>query len=233
MNRLLIRVGIAVVFLVAAKSRAQFFDDFNGDALAPHWEPLWTSPTSWNYQVANGLLTVNSLNAPSSGGSPTNYQRLDAFPPPVFGDFTATVVMGMESGGLGGQAMFMQLAGTQGGLIGWMIFSQGPTGTSVSISAGSGSTGHALDLDPGLHEFTMMRTGSQMTFLVDGISLATLPHPGADQGVRWVRLGFEVEYPGGLPMVPMSLDRVSVVPAPAQTLLTLIALGVCTRRRKS
>jgi hypothetical protein len=226
-------VAIAVVPNAAAEGRAQFFDDFDGDALAPHWEPLWTSPTSWNYQVANGLLTVNSLNAPSSGGSPTNYQRLDAFPPPVYGDFTATIVMGMGSGGSGGQAMFMQLAGTEGGVLGWFIFSQGPTGTGVSMYAGSGSSGQVLDIDPGLHEFTMMRTGSQMSFLLDGIPLATLAHPGAAQGVRWVRLGFEVEYPGGLPMAPMMVDRVSVIPAPTQSLLTLIALGVCTRRRRN
>lgn len=120
MNRTLNVLAVAAVLIAAAESRAQFFDDFDGDALAPHWEPLWTSPASWDYQVANGLLTVNSLNAPSSGGSPTNYQSLDTFMSPVYGDFTVIAVMGLAAGA--DRQIGVRLSGTQSGSLGYFAY---------------------------------------------------------------------------------------------------------------
>lgn len=225
MNRILNVLAVAVVMIVAAESRAQFFDDFNGDALAPHWEPLWASPTSWNYQVANGLLTVNSLNAPSSGGSNWNYQYLDTFMTPVYGDFTAIAVMGLTAGSH--RSISMRLSGTQAGGLGEFIYNE--TGV-VGIGPG-GTTVLPMTLEPGLHEFRIVRAGAQISYFVDGLHIGTLANSNVDQGAYWLRLRFEVDYPAGLPMNPMMVDRVSVVPCPTGG-LGIVVLGVLGIRRR-
>ncbi|MBX3404637.1 MAG: hypothetical protein KF699_14600 [Phycisphaeraceae bacterium] len=226
MNRFLcVFAAAAVLFVVAAEGRAQFFDDFDGDALAPHWEPLWISPGSWDFEVAGGLLTIDSLNHPSGGGSNTNYQRLDTFIPPMFGDFTAVAIMGMTSGS--SRSIGMRIAGigldpSQGGILGEMTYRDG-FGFRIG---GGGVVGVAWNLDPGLHEFKMIRSGSNVSYHVDDFLLGTQSIGQLDLGVFWIRLQFDVDYPGGLPMNPMMVDRVSVVPAPALGAVAITALSM-------
>ncbi|MBX3402232.1 MAG: hypothetical protein KF699_02355 [Phycisphaeraceae bacterium] len=227
MNRSLSMVAIAVVLFGAAESRAQFFDDFDGDELAPHWQTWWPDPEAWDYQVSGGLLTVNSLNLPSSFGSPTNYQYLDTFISPVFGDFTAIAVMGLTAGSH--RSISMRLSGSQGGGLGEFNYLE-----SGAVVIGPGpTTVLPMALDPGLHEFKMVRTGAQISYFIDNALLGTLANGNVDQGAYWLRLRFEVDHPAGLPMAPIIVDRVSVVPAPAHALLVLSALVGCARRRRN
>jgi hypothetical protein len=226
MSRLPSVLAVAAVLFAAAQSRAQFFDDFDGSALAPHWQPLWTSPTSWDYQVANGLLTVNSLNAPSSGGSNRNYQYLDTFISPVFGDFTASAVMGMTAGSH--RSISMRLSGTQAGILGEFIYHE--TGI-VGIGPG-GTTMLLMMLGPGLHEFKIVRTGAQVSYFMDSVHIGTLANSHVNQGAYWLRLGFEVDYPIGLPMNPMMVDRVWVVPVPGSGAVALTFLSLAILRTR-
>lgn len=87
-----------------------------------------------------------------------------------------------------------------------------------------------MTLEPGLHEFKMMRSGAQMTYFLDGNEIGTLATNGV-QGAYWLRLMFDVDYPAGLPMGPMMVDRVSVVPCPTGG-LAIAVLGVLGSRRR-
>lgn len=227
MNRILSLIAVAVVLIVAAEGRAQFFDDFDGDELAPHWQTLWSEPGAWDYQVSGGLLTVNSLNLPSSFGSPTNYQYLDTFISPVFGDFTAIAVMGLTAGSH--RSISMRLAGSQAGGLGEFVYHE----SGVVVIGPGPTTALPMTLDTGLHEFKMVRTGAQISYFIDNALLGTLANDNVDQGAYWIRLRFEVDHPAGIPMAPILVDRVSVVPAPAHALLVLSALFGCSRMRRN
>ncbi|MBX3402577.1 MAG: hypothetical protein KF699_04095 [Phycisphaeraceae bacterium] len=229
MNRLLGVLAAAAVLFVAAESRAQFFDDFDGDALAPHWQTVWPEPEAWDYEVSGGLLTVNSLNLPSSFGSPTNYQMLDTFIPPFFGDFTATAVMGLTAGSH--RSISVQVAGSQVGgpptILARMTF-----GDSGILAFGPGPvSSQPLELEPGLHEFRMIRTGSQMAYFVDELHLGSLP-TSATHGAYWFRLMFDVDHPQGLPMTPILVDHVSIVPTSATGAIALALFSMANSRRR-
>lgn len=229
MNRMLSVWAVVVAFAAAAESRAQFFDDFNGDSLAPHWQTLWPEPDAWDYEVSGGLLTVNSLNLPSSFGSPTNYQMLDTYIPPLFGEFTAIAVMGLSSGSH--RTLSVQIAGSQAGspptILAGMAYRDGGV-----LRYGPGNTNvHPLALEPGLHEFRMTRSGSQMAYFIDDVHIGTLS-TSATHGAYWLRLMFDVDHPAGLPMTPMLVDHVSIVPTPATGAIALLLFSMaCSRRR--
>ena len=230
MNRLLGMFAAAAVLFVAAESRAQFFDDFDGDSLAPHWQTLWPVPEAWDYEVSGGLLTVNSLNLPSSFGSPTNYQMLDTYIPPFFGDFAATAVMGLTAGSH--RTISIQVAGSQVGgpptILAGMAYRDGGV---IGFGPGNSSV-YPLVLQPGLHEVRMIRTGSEMDYFVDELHIGTLS-TSQTHGAYWVRLMFDVDHPQGIPMTPMLVDRVSIVPTSATGMISLAFLSMaCTRRRR-
>ncbi|MBX3405689.1 MAG: hypothetical protein KF869_02895 [Phycisphaeraceae bacterium] len=225
MDRLLSVLAAAAVLFVVAESRAQFFDDFDGDALAPHWQTLWPEPDAWDYEVSGGLLTVNSLNLPSSFGSPTNYQQIRTDFTAVPGDFVATARMGFSPGA--GRRVGMIVIGDQAGVLGQIGFHE----SGVLGIAAAGFMLVPMTLSPGLHEFTMERSGSQMSFFVNDVLVSTLATDG-NQAVNRVRLTFDVDHPAGLPMSPMMVDRVSIVPAPATGAVAVIVLSLTGFRRR-
>ncbi|MBX3402418.1 MAG: hypothetical protein KF699_03300 [Phycisphaeraceae bacterium] len=231
MKRFLCVFAAAAVLAAATEGRAQFFDDFDGDDLAPHWSSPLAPPEFqhlvWAHRVEGGLLWVDDLLFPSSGGSNTNYQYLDTFIPPVFGDFTAIAVMGLTAGSH--RSISMRLSGTQAGGLGDFIYNENGV---VGIGVG-GTTVLPTTLDPGLHEFKMVRTGAQISYFLDNVHLGTLANSNVDQGAYWLRLQFDVSYPAGLPMAPMLVDHVSVVPAPASTTVVLMALALSSRKRRN
>ena len=183
MNRLLSMFAVAAVLLAAAESRAQFFDDFDGDALAPHWSSPLAPPEFqhlvWAHRVEGGLLWVDDLLFPSSGGSNQNYQYLDTFIPPVFGDFTVIAVMGLSPGS--NRTIGIRLAGTAAGGLGYLAYRDGGV-----VGIGGAGLGVPMLLDPGLHEFKIARVGNQVSYFIDGVHLSTLTNNNVDQGAWWL-----------------------------------------------
>lgn len=228
MNRLLSVWAVVVALVAAAESRAQFFDDFDGNALAPHWQILDDFPGAWDYGVSGGLLTVNSLNSPASMGSPTNYQRIDANFPPVAGDWIARVTMGWEPGSM--REMRIRLSTTQA-IFAEYAFSDVGAVPRIIMSASSPPVFAAAPAS-GMHEFEVHRTGAQMHFYFDGAIQLSLPAPAPHLPLSQIRIGFDVAYPEGLPMSPLYVDRVSIVPAPSTGAVALFfGFGQMRRRR--
>ncbi len=216
---------MTTVLFASAESRAQFFDDFDGDDLAPHWSLQTSFPTAWDYTVADGLLTVTSLNFPSFAGSATNYQRMYAPFAPIAGDFDVRVTMGWAPGAL--REMRIVLWGGNGEFGYTELLGQPRLVYSNSL----GVLEFADAPGPGVHEFSLIRQGAQIQFGLNGATVATLP-AAVGQPLAQIQIGFDVAYPGGIPMSPLMVDRVSVVPTPASSTVVLTALSLALLRRR-
>ena len=84
MKRHLIMFALIVECSAPALGQTVFFDDFDGNALLPHWSQ--PSPSAWEYNVSNSMLNVTDLFNPSHPESPTNFASMGAFFAPQ-GDF--------------------------------------------------------------------------------------------------------------------------------------------------
>jgi hypothetical protein len=93
----LIRYWIAILVLCPAPALAQpvFFDDFDGNALLPHWG--LPRPEDWAYNVSNSMLNVTGLFYPSDPDFPSNGAIMGASYAPQH-DFRMDVWMGWEAG---------------------------------------------------------------------------------------------------------------------------------------
>src|SRR5436189_3712802 len=95
MNRIKM-VLLALLTLCPAGALAQpvFFDDFDGNALLPHWQQPPAS--DWAYNVSNSMLNVTGLFNPSNPDVHGNYTIMGAaFAPQA--DFRLDAWVGWEA----------------------------------------------------------------------------------------------------------------------------------------
>ncbi len=132
----------------AAPARPVFFDDFDGNALLPHWE---TPPAShWQYNVSNSMLNVTGLFFPSVPKFGGNYVIIGAAYAPQ-ADFQADVWMGWEPGDPPHRLGF-NVIGPQGQ--GVATFAYRNDGLAPDIFAGTGTVGTSAPAPaPGMHHF--------------------------------------------------------------------------------
>jgi hypothetical protein len=72
----LISSAVLVVCPAPALGGLVFFDDFEGNALAPHWSQ--PPAPDWQYNVSNSMLNVTALLYPSHPKSPVNLANMGA-----------------------------------------------------------------------------------------------------------------------------------------------------------
>lgn len=220
------------VFVLLALCRAPalgqplFFDDFDGNALLPHWNV--PPPSHWEYNVSNSMLNVTGLFFPSSPKSSSNWAFLSAALSAPTTDFQADVWMGWDAGQAPHRLQFDMLTGPGNG---GHIASMGYDPFLGGVYAGTGGQGVIIPAPPpgGIHHFSMNRTGSQFNFYFNGTPFASL------QGSTFPAAGLQFEFFGPYPgqLGAFHIDRVLVVPAPsAMLLLSALALLVTKPRRR-
>ena len=206
----------------------QFFDDFNGPALLPHWNP-GSPPAHWAYDFSGGMLNVTGLFHPSLPKVGSNNAYMTAFFPQLGEDFVASVRMGWDAGDGRGMSV----------VVGNEITALGRFGVTEQMAGGPvifGSTGtSALNLatapPAGMHEFQIVGTGSSVSFILNGSLLWVLPRPPGG-GPNSVGFAFISDYPNPL-FAPLRVDFVQVLPNPSTVLALatgLWILGVPRRR---
>lgn len=218
---------LALLALCPASALAQpvFFDDFDGNALQPHWgQP---NPLFWEYNVSNSMLNVTNLLYPSHPKSPTNFAGLGTSFSPLT-DFQLDVRMGWGSAqGVARFALEIQAGGGSVAHIGYGE-SFGPIGVFAGTSAGVVTIPSP---PPGIYDFRVVRTGEQYRFYFEGNLFASLTslYTGPIDGVGFF---FSSPYPGQ--SGPFHIDRVRVVPAPGVLLApALVSIWAPRRRRKA
>ncbi|MCH9058555.1 MAG: hypothetical protein IIB55_08000, partial [Planctomycetes bacterium] len=82
---------LVLVWPMAASGQTVFFDDFEGNALLPHWSQ--PPPSRWEYNVSNSMLNVTGLFYPSHPKSRSNFAIMGAWYAPQT-DFRIDVRMG-------------------------------------------------------------------------------------------------------------------------------------------
>jgi hypothetical protein len=226
------RTYLSLVLLLcptAAFAQPVFFDDFNGNALLPHWNQ--PPPSQWAYNVSNSMLNVTGLFYPSSPESPINFTSMNALFAPQ-ADFRMDVWMGWEAGDrphrlnivvLGGMGAGGRLA--EFGFRDEADFSQIPV---ILADAGEGLVMMPAP-HPGNYQFTITRVGRQFDFFFDGQPFASLPVT-FDLGADGVAFDFGGPFPGQLG--PLHIDRVQVIPAPGIFVLPFALIFRCARRRR-
>ena len=222
MNRWMI--GLLALWPGLALGQVGFFDHFEGNALAPHWQ-VFPVPRALEYNITNSLLHITGLPYPSHPKIPSNHGGMQAQFSPVSGDFYALARMGWDAGEL----RFMRVAVL--GPRGELIASFGYRDTEILVNNGATPGIGFPAPPPGMHDFTIRRVGGDLHFSLNGTPLTTLPAVFAGPAAR-VNLDFVVAYPNpGL--APMHVDLVQVVPTPAiPGTLVVFALSLLARRRR-
>jgi hypothetical protein len=85
-----------------------------------------------------------------------------------------------------------------------------------------------------MHDFTIVREGLNVRFVLDGALVATSPVASALPATS-IGFTFTKDYPGiNLPMAPMHVDRVEVGPIPSvSSSAALLSAVIFARRRRS
>lgn len=232
----LLAAALLAALLPVAPCAAQFFDEFSGDALAPHWiiQPV---PAALEHHVSDGMLHVTNVTFPSHPKSPTNNALIRVNFSPIGGDVLARAIVGW-SPGQDRSIEFSVIAGTA--LLGALRYSElGLDGPQVVFSRG-GSTGPGMSTFPappaGMHEFVLMRNqglgGSTMvSAFLNGELLVTYP-TAVVAPVGSVVLQFTTAFPND-GIQPMHVDLVQVIPAPGSVGLTLLSALIFARRSRT
>lgn len=213
-------IAITLGALAPALATAQpaFFDDFDGPDLLPHWER--PNPSHWEYDVSGGMLHVRDLLFP--------IVTMEAHFEPL-GDFRLDAWMGWE----------LEPAAQHDELLVSVENASGETMAQFGLSHLDGTPrflawvpGHGGSArtppSPGLHQFTIERTGSRFEFHLNGEYFGSVT-PGEVAPVSTVSFFLRKPFPGD--MNPKHIDRVVVVPAPAGVALAAACAFVWTRRR--
>ena len=221
--------GAAWLGLCPAPAPAQpvFFDDFDGNALLPHW--IQPPASDWQYNVSNGRLNVTNLLYPSSPISPGNTAVMEAsFAPQM--DFQLDARMGW--GSAAGVARFeLEILTPGGGIVGHLGYCELVCGGSGAPGIFGATTSGIMQLPsppPGMYDFRVDRAGGQWRFYFEGNLFANLtsPYTGPIGGVGFF---FSSPYPGQ--SGPFYVDRVQVVPAPGVLGAAALASILAVRRR--
>lgn len=210
-----------------ALGQTVFFDDFDGDALLPHWNGQ--PPREWwDYNVSNSMLNVTGLFNPSHPKFPTNSAILGAYgaySPQT--DFQLDATMGW--GASEGVARFELTVMINQGLVASIGYREHAIGLEPGIFAAIGANTLTIPApEPGMYDFRITRTGSLYNFYFDGSLFASLtsPYTGPVDGLQFL---FSSPYPG--PSGPFHIDWVQVqIPSPG-TFIALAAGLACVSRR--
>jgi hypothetical protein len=224
----LIKPWIALTALWAMPALAQpvFFDDFDGNALLPHWNQ--PRPSDWQYNVSNSELNITALLNPSNPKSPVNSAVMTAAYTPPLGDFAMDVWMGWDGDPGQNYQINFSAMGTGGQLMATFGFRHA-FGQPPQIFASATRTFLVAPAPPpGMYHFTISRTAAQFEFDLEGQRFAVLSD---DFAIPSAGIGFffSTPYPGQMP--PMHIDRVQVVPTPGSLVLGPALVLWCGRRR--
>ena len=218
---------LAVLWPMAASGQTVFFDDFEGNALLPHWSQ--PAPSRWEYNVSNSMLNVTGLFYPGIPHLGGNFAAMGAWYAPQT-DFRIDVRMGWEPGDQPHRLVFY-MVGPQGQLMASFRYRNEAWSGEV-ISVGTGTQGASFPAPPpGMYEFTIARVAAEFQFFLDGNLIATFPDnfgtPAA--GLSLFFLG---------PSEPnatfgaLHIDRIRIVPAPGSILVSMVLLAGCARRKR-
>jgi hypothetical protein len=221
---------LLVLIPAAAQGQVVFFDDFQGPELAPHWSA--PPPEHWDYNFNNGMMNVTGLHYPSIPHSSSNWASMAAhFAPQT--DFRADVWMGWGAG-QPYHRLTVSLVDPQAHNLANFTYTDEPNwGPGPMLFAGTGNQSFsALAPPPGIHHFSIIRTGLQFDFLVNGAPFASFPDQFG-RSLTTVFFHFTRSYPGMF--TPLYVDRVVVVPAPGMgtvAALSLLTAGNRSRRQQ-
>ena len=213
---------LAVLWPMAASGQTVFFDDFEGNALLPHWgQP---APSRWEYNVSNSMLNVTALLRPSHPKSPSNFAAMGAFFTPQT-DFRMEAWMGWDAGEGPRRLLLRVKAGPTGtGILASFGYSdEGRLGATPAIVAGASGSPNLVLMPappPGMYHFAITRVGTEFEFYFNGNLFGSLT--GINIPATAVTLDFLGPYPGELGA--FHIDRIKVIPAPG-SLLFLLALA--------
>lgn len=222
MNRWVLSLIVTGMCAGAAHAQTVFFDDFEGNALLPHW--THSPPGEWVYSVSNSQLHVEELPWPSKPKNPTNSAGMFTRITPLEGDFRVRVRMGWEANSF--PVMQFLLTDSSAHLITQFGYSGG------DIYARTGRTQPMFFPGPpqGMHEFVVDRVESQLTFILNGELLVTLD--GSSGDLLQFTIVFGTPYPGPV-LDPLHVDLVHIVPASGAAIVLVITSGiVMTKRRR-
>ncbi|MCH7792047.1 MAG: hypothetical protein IID31_07195 [Planctomycetes bacterium] len=223
MNRWMI--GLLALWPGLALGQVGFFDHFEGNALLPHWNQPPPS-RHWEYNVSNSMLNVTHLLWPSHPKSSSNSAGIWADFPPVGGDFQAVGRMGRGPSQPGYIEMFLN------GPAGGTEFIAGFGFSGSFLVAQTARTTMLFPPPPaGMYDFTILRSGGDIHFLLDGQLVVTLPAVVGAPAAR-ITLIFLEPFPRPGPGA-FHVDLIQVVPPPASlVVLVLSGLGLLRRRRR-
>ncbi len=219
---------VATLLVWPASALGQFFDDFDGPALLPHWNPV-SPPSHWAYDFNGGMLNVTGLFYPSLPKIGSNNAYMIAFFPQLGQDFVARIRMGWDAGDGRGMALHVGNELTNLGVFG---FTEQKPGDPVVFAQTLGAPGFFPAPPAGVHDFAMVGTAATVEFWLNGSLLTVLPRPSGG-GPRGVLISFLSDFPNPS-FAPLHIDRVEVVPAPAPIALIgagLLAFGAPRRRQ--
>ena len=205
---------LAGAFGAAASGQTVFFDDFEGNALLPHWNQ--PPPSHWEYNVSNSMLNVTGLFYQFAPPYPGSGAWISAVYAPQE-DFRVDAWMGWEQG----EALSFSVHGTSA----YIAYLDGVV--VVAWVDGQVAGVHALP-SPGVHQFTITRTGARFEFYLDGLLFGSVTSGPTTPAVG-VGFGFRDWSPGAAG--PFYVDRVRVVPSPAVFAIPVLGL-VCLGRRE-
>ncbi len=215
---------LGLLWPVIAAGRPVFYDDFDGGPLLHPWA---IPPAShWQYNVSNSMLNVTGLFYPSVPNTGGNWSIIAAaFAPQA--DFRADIWMGWEPGDPPHELEF-RVNGVQGQVIASSGYRK-PGGPSSFVYAVASNQGAFVPAPPpGIHQFTVSRTGTQLDFLLNGSAFASFQDLSG-LSARVVSIRFLGPYPGTLGT--LHVDRVIVVPVPGAVVIA-VPLLACARRRR-
>ena len=205
---------LAVLWPMAASGQTVFFDDFEGNALLPHW--LQPPPSHWEHTVSNSMLNVTGLFHQFAPPYPGSGAWISAVYAPQ-ADFRVDAWMGWEQG----EGLSFSVLGPSASI----SYSDGVV--LVAEVGGQVAGVHPLP-SPGVHQFTITRTGARFEFYLDGLLFGSVAS-GPTTPAEGVAFGFSEWSPGAAG--PFYVDRVRVVPAPAVLTIPVLWLA-CPGRRK-
>lgn len=231
-TRVLIVLAWCVIVLVTDRANAQtvFFDDFDGDALLPHWNLPF--PQDWNYNVSNGMLNVTALNYPSTPKSPGNFALMRTLFTSSLTNFRVDSWMGWEEAADPHRLLLdLRTGPSASGGFATCGYRRGDGFGSGPLFFAGTAAGVVIRPAPatGMFHFAAERNGSNIDFFIDDQFYARLPEPN-----RFALTGLAYDFVGPYPepMGPLHIDRLRVVPAPASVIALAIGSVVIVRRKR-
>jgi hypothetical protein len=225
MNRWLLAVFACLALAAAGRAQVFFLDEFNGNALGPHWQ----QPPSnyWAYNVSGGQLNVTGLLYPNSPKGCCNTAAMVttfAGPPQ---DFRVSTRMGWDPGVDQGISIAL-FGGDRHGQLAEFGYQAWGGRTPAIFAHNNRDFLMTPPPPPGMYNFTIERHGSLYQFSIDGVSIGVL----TGHELELNAIVYRFWGPALAPLGAFHIDRIEVVPAPSGLAAfgVLAALGPGIRR---